>query len=243
MPTVARIRLHAVRSPASLLVAVALVLVVSACGDDPDPEAQFCADARDFIDYQSGLGVAVFVPEETETFFTGSVERITALADTAPPTVEREVVIVRDAFLRLDQNLAEVGYDVTLLTEEQLDTSASDEASDAIDEFLAVACREEGDPFSGFADDPFAPLVLSPDEIEALEGEVIGRDAELEALVVAQLSEEFDLTSDQATCIVDGLGMSFLASFTTGADITESDSDRFVDQLEVCGVDLATVTE
>ena len=151
------------------------------CGDDVDPEAQFCADARAFIDYQAGLGIALFVPEETEEFFDGSVERITSLADTAPPTVEVEVGVVRDAFVELNADLAAVGYDVTQLTDDQLDTSESDLASDVIDEFLATACRREGDPFSGFADDPFAPLVLSPAEIDQLEGQVVGQGAELES--------------------------------------------------------------
>lgn len=225
-----------------LVAAVSLVGVVG-CGDDADPEAQFCDDARAFIDYQDGLAVAVFVPEETEEFFTGSVERIRALAEIAPPTVADEVVVVRDAFVRLDRNLAAVGYDVTALTDDQLDTSGSDAASDTIDEFLATACRREGDPFSGFADDPFAPLVLSPDEIERLDEQVVGQDAELERLVASQLAEEFGLTNEQATCIVEGLGMSFLASFTGPGTVTEEDSARFLRQLETCGVDVEAVAE
>lgn len=224
-----------------LLGLLVAVLGLASCGDDADPEAQFCRDAREFVDYQAGLGLAVFVPEETEAFFAGSVERIDALAEIAPPTVADEVVVVRDAFVRLDQNLSDVGYDVTALTDEQLDTSESDLASDAIDEFLATACRRDGDPFSGFADDPFAPLVLSPNEIERLDEQVVGRDAELEALVASQLTDEFGITMEQSTCIVDGLGMSFLASFTGTGVITEQDSARFLEQLEACGVDLEAV--
>lgn len=213
-------------------------LVLAACGDDADPEDAFCTQAREFIDYQGGLGVAVFVPQETEEFFAGSVERITALAEIAPPSVDSEVAIVRDAFIRLDQNLAAVDYNVTALPDEQLDTSDSDEASDAIDEFLASACRREGDPFSGFADDPFAPLVLEPDEIVALEETVEGQDDELEQLVAGQLAEAFGLTADQSTCLVEGLGMSFIASFTEGGEVTAADSERFVTQLDECGVDI-----
>jgi len=212
-----------------------------ACGSEPEPEDAFCADVRAFVDYQAGLGIAVFVPEETETFFAGSVERITALAEDAPPSIAAEVMVVRDAFVRLDQDLARVGFDVTALTEEQLDTSSSDEASDAIDEFLATACRRDGDPFSGFADDPFAPLVLSPGEIDALDDGVVGQDAELEGLVAAQLAEVFGLSGDESACIVDGLGMSFIASFTTGGDVTEDDSERFLAQLDTCGVEVDTI--
>lgn len=225
---------------------LALVAVLGsslvACGDDDEPEEAFCVQAREFIDYQGGLGIAVFVPEETEAFFRGSVERITALAEIAPPTVDAEVAIVRDAFIGLDQDLAAVGYNVTALSDEQLDTSSSDAASDAIDEFLASACRRDGDPFSGFADDPFAPLVLSPEEIESLEQRVVGQDDELEQLVVAQLIEEFAITNEQATCLVDGLGMSFIASFTSGGAVTEADSARFLAQLDSCDVDLAAIT-
>lgn len=212
------------------------------CGSDEDPEDAFCVQARDFIDYQGGLGIAVFVPKETEEFFAGSVERINALAEVAPPTVEAEVDIVREAFLGLDTNLAAVGYNVTALSDEQLDTSSSDEASDAIDEFLATACRRDGDPFSGFADDPFAPLVLSPEEIEDLDQQVDGQDAELEGLVMAQLVDAFGITNDQATCLVDGLGMSFIASFTAGGVVTEADSATFLAQLDVCGVDVEAIT-
>lgn len=227
--------------PRRLLVSVVAVIgafavALSGCGDDAEPEAQFCTDARAFVDYQAGLGLAVFVPEETETFFAGSVERITALASIAPPTVAREVAIVRDAFLGLDADLAAVGYDVTALTEEQLDTTGSDAASDAIDEFLATACRREGDPFSGFADDPFAPLVLSPAEIEQLEETVVGQEEDLEALVALQLAEEFGISLEQSTCVVDGLGMSFLASVTGTSVVTDADSEQFLAELERCGV-------
>ncbi len=214
---------------------------IVACGDEADPEAAFCIDARDFVEYQGGLGIAVFVPEETEAFFAGSVERITALAEDAPPTIAADVAIVRDAFVELDQSLAAAAYDVTALTEEQLDTSTSDEASNAIDEFLATACRRDGDPFSGFADDPLAPLVLSPTEIDVLDDGVDGRDDELEGLVALQLADAFGLTGEQSTCIIDGLGMSFIASFTAGGDVTESDSERFLEQLESCGVDVEAI--
>jgi hypothetical protein len=216
-----------------ILSTIALV----SCGNDPDPQAQFCNDAREFVDYQAGLGLAVFVPQETADFFEGSVERISALAESAPPTVADEVIVVRDAFVRLDGNLSSVGYDVTALTDEQLDTSDSDLASDAIDEFLATACRRDGDPFSGFADDPFAPLVLTPDEIERLDEQVVGQDEELEVLVATQLADEFGFSNEQATCIVEGLGMSYLASFTGSGAVTDQDSARFLEQLEICGVD------
>lgn len=212
------------------------------CGDDEEPEDAFCTQAREFIEYQGGLGVAVFVPEETEEFFRGSVERITALAEIAPPTVETEVAVVRDAFVDLDASLASVGYNVTALTDEQLDTSSSDLASDAIDEFLASACRRDGDPFSGFADDPFAPLVLSPEEIDQLDEQVEGQDVELEGLVASQLVDAFGVSDEQATCLVDGLGMSFIASFTGGDAVTDADSARFLEQLELCGVDVETIT-
>lgn len=221
---------------------MALAIGVAGCGEDQDPEEAFCEQARDFIDYQGGLGVAVFVPQETEEFFTGSVERIESLADTAPPTVAADVAVVRDAFVGLDRNLAAVGYNVTALTDEQLDTSSSDEASDAIDEFLASACRRDGDPFSGFADDPFAPLVLSPDEIQELDERIDGQDEELESLVASQLVDAFGITGDQATCLVEGLGMSFIASFIGGTSVTEADSARFLEQLDVCGVDIEAIT-
>lgn len=224
-------------TPVRALVIVLAMLGVGACGSEPDPEAAFCDDVRGFVEYQGELGIAVFVPEETEAFFKGSVERITALAEAAPPTIAAEVAIVRDAFVRLDQNLAVVAYDVTALTEEQLDTSSSDQASDAIDEFLATACRRDGDPFSGFADDPLAPLVLSPGEIDDLEGGVESRDGELEALVSAQLADVFGLSMEQSACIVDGLGMSFIASFTGGGGVTEDDSKQFLAQLDACGID------
>lgn len=229
------------RSFAALALTTGLAASLVACGDD-DPEDAFCTQAREFIDYQGGLGIAVFVPEETEQFFSGSVDRITALAEIAPPTVDAEVAIVRNAFVELDENLAAVGYNVTALSDEQLDTSSSDAASDAIDEFLASACRRDGDPFSGFADDPFAPLVLSPDEIDSLEAQVQGQDDELEQLVVGQLVDEFAITNEQATCLVNGLGMSFIASFTSGGAVTDADSARFLTQLESCGVDLAAIT-
>ena len=224
-----------------ILVAGLAIVGIAACGSEPEPEDAFCSDARDFVDYQGGLGVAVFVPEETKAFFAGSVQRISSLAEDAPPSIAAEVAIVRDAFVRLDQNLAAAAYDVTAMTEEQLDTSSSDEASNAIDEFLAAACRRDGDPFSGFADDPFAPLVLSPEEIDALDVVVGGGDDELEGLVAAQLAEAFGLTRTESTCIVDGLGMSFIASFTGGEDVTESDSERFLEQLESCGVDVEAI--
>lgn len=212
------------------------------CGSDESPEEAFCAQARDFIDYQGGLGVAVFVPAETEEFFSGSVDRITALAEIAPPSIDDEVIIVRDAFIGLDNSLAGVGYNVTALSDEQLDTSSSDEASDAIDEFMASACRRDGDPFSGFADDPLAPLVLSPEEISDLDQQVDGQDAELEGLVASQLVDAFGITGEQATCLVDGLGMSFIASFTGGDEVTEADSARFLEQLGECGVDVESIT-
>lgn len=225
------------------LAALALVVGLIGCGNDNEaPEAAFCTQARDFIDYQGGLGIAVFVPQETQEFFSGSVERITALAAIAPPSIEAEIVIVRDAFVGLDNSLAAAGYNVTALSDEQLDTSSSDEASDAIDEFLASACRRDGDPFSGFADDPFAPLVLSPAEIDDLDAEVDGQDAELEGLVASQLVDAFGITGEQATCLVDGLGMSFIASFTGGGVVTEADSARFLEQLELCGVDVEAIT-
>ncbi len=226
------------------LVLVALLLGVGlvGCGGDDDPEDAFCTQAREFIEYQGGLGIAVFVPQETEEFFTGSVERITALAEIAPPTVEADVIVVRDAFVDLDNSLAAVGYNVTALSDEQLDTSSSDEASDAIDEFLATACRRDGDPFSGFADDPFAPLVLSPEEIDDLDQQVDGQDAEFEGLVASQLMDTFGITAEQATCLVDGLGMSFIASFTGGGAVTEADSVRFLEQLDLCGVDVEAIT-
>lgn len=226
------------------LVSVGLAFVVglAGCGDDVDPEEAFCSQAREFIEYQGGLGVAVFVPQETEEFFSGSVERITALAEIAPPSIDAELVIVRDAFVGLDQNLAGVGYNVTALSDEQLDTSSSDEASDAVDEFMASACRRDGDPFSGFADDPFAPLVLSPGEIQELDQQIDGQDAELEGLVASQLVEAFGIPTEQATCLVDGLGMSFIASFTGGGEVTDADSARFLEQLDVCGVDVEAIT-
>ncbi len=231
------------RAGALALVALLLGVGLAGCGgDDGEPEDAFCTQAREFIEYQGGLGIAVFVPQETEEFFTGSVERITALAEIAPPTVEADVLIVRDAFIGLDNSLAAVGYNVTALSDEQLDTSSSDEASDAIDEFLAAACRRDGDPFSGFADDPLAPLVLSPAEIDDLDQQVDGQDAELEGLVATQLIDAFGITAEQATCLVDGLGMSFIASFTGGGAVTEADSARFLEQLDLCGVDVEAIT-
>lgn len=224
------------------LAGLTLGVGLAGCGSDETPEEAFCTQARDFIDYQGGLGVAVFVPAETEEFFSGSVERITALAEIAPPSIDTEVVVVRDAFVGLNNSLAGVGYNVTALSEEQLDTSSSDEASDAIDEFMAAACRRDGDPFSGFADDPFAPLVLSPEEISDLDQQVEGQDAELEGLVALQLVDAFGITGEQATCLVDGLGMSFIASFTAGDEVTEADSARFLEQLDVCGVDVESIT-
>ena len=224
------------------IAAMALAGGLVGCGDDADPEEAFCTQARDFVDYQGGLGVAVFIPSETEEFFSGSVERISALAEIAPPSIDAEVDVVRDAFVGLDSSLAAVGYNVTALTDEQLDTSSSDEASNAIDEFMASACRRDGDPFSGFADDPFAPLVLSPEEIESLEQQVDGQDAELEALVAGQLVDAFGISALQASCLVDGLGMSFISSFTGGGEVTEADSVRFLEQLELCGVDVEAIT-
>ena len=228
------------RLAAAVLLGSTVALV--ACGDDATPQEAFCTQAREFIEYQGGLGVAVFVPAEAEAFFAGSVERITELAEIAPPTVEDEVPIVRDALIGLDEDLAAVDYNVSALSDEQLDTSGSDAASDAIDEFLATACRREGDPFSGFADDPFAPLVLSPAEIDALEEQVEGRDDELEQIVVTQLVDAFGLTGGQAMCLVDGLGMSFITSFTGGDQVTDADTARFLDQLDACGVDLEAIT-
>ena len=231
------------RRPIAALVAAAMTITVAlaGCGSDSEPEAQFCADARAFVDHQAGLGLAVFVPEETEAFFAGSVERISDLAAIAPPTVAEEVAVVRDGFVRLDADLASVGYDVTALTADQLDTTETDAAADIIDEFLATACRRDGDPFSGFADDPFAPLVLSPSEIEQLDETVLGQEDDLEALVAQQLAEEFGIPLDQSTCIVEGLGMSFLASITGTGLVSEADSERFLSELDACGVDLDDV--
>ncbi len=230
------------RSAAFGLGALVLAGGLVGCGSDESVEEAFCTQARDFIDYQGGLGVAVFVPRETEEFFSGSVERITTLAEIAPPSIDAEVDIVRDAFVGLDNNLEAVGYNVTALSDEQLDTSGSDDASDAIDEFMALACRRDGDPFSGFADDPFAPLVLSPAEIENLDERVDGQDAELEGLVAAQLVDAFGITTEQATCLVDGLGMSFISSFTGGGEVADADSARFLEQLGLCGVDVEAIT-
>ncbi len=236
------IRMPPRRHAASLVVSTATIAAaLVGCGSESEPEAQFCTDARAFVDYQAGLGLAVFVPDETQTFFAGSVERITALANIAPPTVADEVAVVRDGFVRLDADLAAVEYDVTALTAEQLDTTESDAAADIIDEFLATACRRDGDPFSGFADDPFAPLVLSPAEIEQLDETVVGQEDDLEALVALQLAEEFGIPLDQSTCIVQGLGMSFIASFTGSGVVSEADSERFLSELEACGVDLDDV--
>ncbi len=54
--------------------------------------------------------------------------------------------------------------------------------------------------------------------------------------------DAFGITTEQATCLVDGLGMSFIASFTGGGAVTEADSARFLEQLDLCGVDVEAIT-
>lgn len=228
--------LHSVarRSPALVL---ASAVLLGACSSSTDPEVAFCDRANQFQEYQRQLAVAIFDPAETETFFAGSVERISELAEDAPPTVAADVGVVRDAFVRLEDELEAVDYQILELDDAALDTSESDAASTRIDEFLAVACREEGDPFSGFADDPFAPLVLLPEELDALEPTVDESGDQLEQLVASQLAEEFDLPRETARCIVDGLDVSFIAAIASGGAVTDDAAQRFVEVMASCGVD------
>ena len=223
------------------LAVAGIVLVAAACGGSDDDTAGFCDQADSFRTYQQGLADALFDPFEARVYFAGSVERISQLADDAPPTIADDVATVRDGFIATEATLASVGYDVLALSDEQLDTSTTDAASARIDEFLAAACREAGDPFTGFADDPFAPPVLLPDELADLEARV-DDGTSIDDVVVAQLVEAFDLTGDEASCMLEGFDVSTLAAIAGGDLVTDDDQERFLAALDACGIDIDRLT-
>jgi len=222
-------------------VVLVMALVAAACGNSGDSESSidiFCEEARAFQQFQQTIELVLFDPAETQQFFVGSMERISRLAEIAPPTVRGDVETVRLGFEALDKSMAEAGYNVLLVPESALDNSGTEAAAGRIDDFLGSACRGDGDPIAGFGDDPFAPSVLSLDEIEDLQSAVDEDGDDLEQLVAVQLEEEFGLTGNEASCIVSGLDISLITSLAGGDPITAEATDRFVAVLETCGVDM-----
>lgn len=226
------------RSATALVVGSVLV---TGCGSDEAAHDPFCDEAKAFQAYQTQLELVLFDPEETRVFFQGSVERIASLAEGAPVTVKDDVEVVRDGFVVLDAALADVGYNVLLAADEAFETAETDAASDRIDEYLAAACRSEGDPITGFADDPFAPEVLSIDEVRSLEAQVDGESDDLAVVIASELAAEFGLTESASRCVVDHLDVSLIAALAGGDPITDEASASFAVALEQCGVDLESV--
>ncbi len=227
--------------PRLVLVGLAATIAISACGSDASSEEAFCADAKAFQTHQRQLELVLFDPDQTKSFFQDSVVRISALADEAPPTVSADVSTVRDGFIALDDALAEVDYNVLLAGGEAFETSETDAASDRINEFLAAACRTDDDPITGFGDDPLAPAVLSPAEIRSLQAQVDDENSELSQLMTVQLADEFGLTEIEAKCLVDELDVSLIAAIAGGDAVTTEASDRFVEALGACGLDVGSL--
>jgi len=228
------------RSGAS--VALALLAgagVLTSCGSDENTEEAFCAEAEEFQEYQQVLGLVLFDQDDTRDFFAGSIERIKSLADAAPPTVAVDVAILRDGFIELDQAMAAADYDILVVPDEALNTTETDAASKRVDEFLDAACRDEGDPITGFNEDPLAPRILSVSEIEQLQGTVNEENGDLERLVALQLADEFGLTAAESSCIVAELDVSLITSLAGGDPITTVATERFARALGTCEIDVA----
>lgn len=225
------------------VIALAITVLAAGCsGSEVGEGERFCAEAAEFQSFQLGVADALFDPVDTERFFSESVERMDSLVSIAPPTVRSDVEAVRDSYVRLDRALAEADYSVVFVDDRALDTSDTEESSDRINTFLDAACRSEGDPIPGFADDPFAPLVLSSEEISTLQDSV-DDEQEMVAIVSAQLAEEFGLSEAEARCIVEGLDISFISRLAGGDPISADDTDRFVEVLATCDVTVGSLTE
>lgn len=199
---------------------------------DPSGSGDFCGL---YIQNQDLLTqFDFFDPLQVQQWIDTSIGLLDQAIATAPPEILADLQTVRADLDTVVEVLEENDYDFVAAAEtmDTLDTPDADAASDRIDAYVESVCGVDPDQ---------ATEDLTDNMIEENLDSLLENDAFL-AMIVEGMTEDGDLTEEQATCFLQNFDTELFAGFATdaGADAL-SDPAVLQDLLgvfETCGIPL-----
>ncbi len=199
-------------------VVVAAVLAGGCSSREPDPgsvdagsieaaarDRSFCEQAQALQTFQNDVAVDLADPVKAPAFVEVAIAQLRVLGEKAPADIEPEIEQVIAGYEALDAELAASDYQLdALLLSDYSDPEAS-AANDSLDAYLTIECGlRAGRP------DIDAPQPFTAAELEALlrpDGAQGVPDPSIDDAVLIQLlTTELGLTTEQADCLIGGLG-------------------------------------
>lgn len=173
----------------------------------------------------------LFDPESVEAAVRGNVELIDAAIDIAPDEIRDDLRTLRQGFDEFITVLEDNAWDFFAATPGLEEVSARPEfeaAESRIENWEDANCdfSEDEDVVD---EDPFS----TPEAFEAMLSSDAGR-----AMMIEGMTEDGELTADQAECMLDNLDVVALVAMFDGGEL---DPEVFIDLLEVADTcDLGT---
>lgn len=221
---------HHNRLVVPLLITV-LALFAAACGDANDATAETAADAGDTATTQPDDGASVeaycstkaesdalfneadpFDPVSLEAAFLANVGLMDAALQNIPAEIEDDLRVVRQSMDDYIDVLEANDWDFFAASSaiEEIEGPELEAAEARLETWEVANCGfpEDGDDFEDALDeDPFS----APEAFEAMLSSDVGR-----AMIIEGMTEDGELTADQAECMLDNLDFVALAGISSG---------------------------
>lgn len=178
--------------------------------------------------------VDIFDPEAVEAALRQNIVLIEEAIEIAPTEIRDDLRTIRASFDDYVAVLEENDWDIIASTDEldALDARPEPEAAeDRIGEWEDANCDFPDDATDGedaMDDDPFA----NPDAFEAMLATDAGR-----ALMIEGMTQDGELTADQAGCLLDNLDFESLSALANGDEPNPEVLGLMLDVAVVCGLE------
>ena len=242
-----------------LLITV-LALFAAACGDssdgDNDATAETAADAGDTATTQPDDGASVeaycskkaesdalfneadpFDPVSLEAAFLENVGLMDAALQNIPTEIEDDLRVVRQSMDDYIDVLEANDWDFFAASSaiEEIEGPELEAAEARLETWEVANCGfpEDGDDFEDALDeDPFS----APEAFEAMLSSDAGR-----AMIIEGMTEDGELTADQAECMLDNSGFEMLSTLATGAELGPESLTPFFEMAVLCDLDETSI--
>ena len=174
-----------------------------------------------------------FDPESLEAAFGGSVDLLDRAIDVAPDEILDDLRVIRqgldDYAAVLETNDWDFFAAATAI--EEIESPELEAAEARVETWEEANCDflDDEDEFGGaFDEDPFT----SPEAFEAMLSSDAGR-----AMMIEGMTEDGELTAEEAECMLDNLDFELLSALVTGAQLGPESLTSFLEMGTLCNLD------
>ena len=246
---------HHNRLVVPLLITV-LALFAAACGDANDATAETAADAGDTATTEPDDGASVeaycstkaesdalfneanpFDPVSLEAAFLANVGLMDAALQNIPAEIEDDLRVVRQSMDDYIDVLEANDWDFFAASSaiEEIEGPELEAAEARLETWEVANCGfpEDGDDFEDALDeDPFS----APEAFEAMLSSDVGR-----AMIIEGMTEDGELTADQAECMLDNSDFEMLSTLATGAELGPESLTPFFEMAVLCDLEETSI--